>query len=292
MDKFRGFYLIFIVLLTACTQHEVVPKENLQKKENDDNTIFTSDGQLTFKIFNNIKVPQEKVESIKEELLNAYDDIQDTFYSGYVPSERINVFLNAGNQDSWGLRSELKLYSVRENQYPLVHELTHSLLGYGDNDSSKGYLTQEGFATYMEDKHGKIKSHAHKIMKYFLDIDKTIPITKLLDQNQDDSFFRPALTKQEEYTLRWMSYLHSASFVTYLVDTYGLERFEKIYNKEDLGNKVEEVYGKKVNEIENDWKTFIKDSQTELTYNEKLEMKYFYTYTSAIDEIDPKFFTR
>ncbi|MEY9977908.1 hypothetical protein [Lysinibacillus sp. RC79] len=204
MVKFRSFFLIFIFifififLLAACTQDTVVPKGN-----NDENIVVTADGKITFEIINKIKVPQEKVESIKGELLNAYDEIQNSIHTTYVPSERINVFLNEGNETSWGLKSELQLYDIKENQYPLVHELTHSLLGYGNNfDKSRGYFTQEGFATYMGDKYGKNESYTHKLMKYFIDSNKFIPISKLIDLNQADSYFRPALKNQKEYTLR------------------------------------------------------------------------------------------
>ncbi len=190
------------------------------------------------------------------------------------------------------MRSELKLYGIQENQYPLVHELTHSLLGYGNNfDASSGYFAQEGFASYMEDKYGKQQLYSHKLMKYFIDSNKLIPISKLIDPNQDDSYFRPALTNQEESILQWMSYTHSASFITYLIDTYGLEKFEQLYNEEDLAKKTEEIYGKNISEIENDWVVFIKNSET-LTYEDKNKMGYFYNASLFIDKIDPKFFTK
>ena len=290
MFKFRSFFLIFIFifLLTACTQNSVVPKG-----KNDENIVATPDGKITFEIINKIKVPQEKVESIKEELLKAYDEIQNSIHTAYVPSERINVFLNEGNGMSWGLKSELQLYGIKEDQYPLVHELTHSLLGYGNNfDGSAGFFTQEGFATYMSEKYGENESYIHKLMKDFIDANKNIPINKLIDLNQDDAYFRPALTNQEGYTLQWMSYIHSASFITYLIDTYGLEKFEQIYNEEDLAKKIEEIYGKNISEIENDWLVFIKNSQTELTYEDKRKIAYFNTFTSVIDQIDPEFFTK
>ncbi|MEY9977907.1 hypothetical protein [Lysinibacillus sp. RC79] len=89
-----------------------------------------------------------------------------------------------------------------------------------------------------------------------------------------------------------MSYIHSASFITYLIDTYGLEKFEQLYNEEDLAKKIEEIYGKNRSEIENDWVVFIKNSQTELTYDDKRKIEFFYTVTSVIDQIDPKFFAK
>lgn len=97
MFKFRGFFLILLFLLTVCSQDTVVPKEKVQKEKIDDSIVVTADGEMTFKIINSIKVPQEKVESIKEELLNAYDEIQNSIHTPYVPSETINVFLNEGN---------------------------------------------------------------------------------------------------------------------------------------------------------------------------------------------------
>ncbi|MEB2299115.1 hypothetical protein LAV72_05690 [Lysinibacillus xylanilyticus] len=290
MFKFRSFFLIFILifLLTACTQDSIIPKG-----KNDENIVVTADEKITFEIINKIKVPQEKVESIKDELLNAYEEIQNSIHTTYVPSERINVFLNEGNGVSWGLKSELQLYDIKENQYPLVHELTHSLLGYGNNfDKSRGYFTQEGFATYMADKYGENEAYTHKLMKYFIDSNKFIPISKLIDLNQDDAYFRPALTNQKEYTLQWMSYIHSASFITYLIDTYGLEEFEQLYNEEDLAKKIEEIYGKNISEIENDWLVSIKNSQTELTYEDKRKIRSFYTITSVTDQIDPEFFAK
>jgi len=62
--------------------------------------------------------------------------------------------------------------------------MTHSLLGYGNNfDKSSGYFTQEGFASYMEEKYGKQNSNSHELLKYFIDVNKFIPISKLIDPN-------------------------------------------------------------------------------------------------------------
>ena len=291
MFKSRGFFLLFIVifLLTACTQDTVVP---IEQEKHDENIIVTPDGKITFEIINNIKSLQENEASIKEEILTAYEVIQKSIQTTYVPSKKISVFLNEGNQISWGLASKIELYSLEEGQYPLVHEMTHSLLGYGNNfDTSSGYFTQEGFATYMEDKYGKQKSNFHKLLKYFIDINKYIPISKLMDPNETDSYFRPDFTNQKGFTLMWMSYTHSASFIKYLIDTYGLEKFEKIYNEKDLANKIEEIYGKTISEIENDWVAFI-NNQTELTTEEKVKMGYFYEAISIINQIDPTYFSK
>jgi len=294
MIKFRGYLLILVFLLTACTQEQdtVIPKE---QEKSDENIVVTPDGKITFEIINRLEVPQEKVESIKDEILTAYDDIQNSIHTDYVPSERINVFLNEGNGTSWGLASKIELYGVKEDQYPLVHEMTHSLLGYGENfkkNSGYGYFTQEGFASYMENKYGKGDSYSHLFVKSFIDSNKLIPISKLIDPTEDDSYFRPDPTSQTGATLMSMSYIHSASFIKYLIDTYGLEKFEKIYNEKNVAKKIEEVYGKNISEIENDWVSFIKNSQ-EPTKKEKIKMmNYSVLSSSLIDKIDPKYFTK
>ena len=89
--------------------------------------------------------------------MTAYDHIKGSIHTSYTPSEHINVwFMEDGL--SWGGASKIELVGVNEDIYPLVHEMTHSLLVYGNNfQSDHGYVTQEGFASYMEDQYGKNK---------------------------------------------------------------------------------------------------------------------------------------
>ncbi|WP_231593988.1 hypothetical protein [Cytobacillus firmus] len=80
MLRFRVICLISIFILTACTRDVAVPEEKVKKEKNEENIAVTAVGKITFQIFNTVKVPQEKVEFIKEELLDAYDDIQNSIY--------------------------------------------------------------------------------------------------------------------------------------------------------------------------------------------------------------------
>ncbi|QED46063.1 gluzincin family metallopeptidase [Cytobacillus dafuensis] len=293
------YAILCILVLTACSNETTVPKkknspnENTYTEKTEENIVITKDKKITFEIFNTIGVPQQKVDSIKEEILSSYEVVHQSIKPDYVPSEKINVFLLEGNQVSWGLRSEIKLYSIRTNKYPLVHEMTHTLLGYGDNfDSSKGYFTQEGYATFMENKYGKQSYPEHKMMKYFIDNNKAIPLFKLIDVNKDDELFRPTLLDYKDYTLQWISYTHSGSFVTYLIDTYGIEKFEQIYNKDNLLERLQKVYGKTVDELENDWLNYIQQYVTELTTEDKMKIDGFYDMNSAIGLIDIDVFKR
>lgn len=289
MFKLRGSFLLSLLLLTACTE-ETIPKEPIQE-EKEDNIVVTNDGKITFEIKNKVGVPQEKVEAIKDEIVTAYDHIKDSIHTSYTPSEHINVWLMEDGL-SWGFASKIELAGVKEDRYPLVHEMTHSLLGYGNNfGSDHGYFTQEGFASYMEDQYGKNKLYFEKFMKHYLDSDKLIPISKLIDPNQDDVYFRPELSsKEENRVMMEMSYTHAASFVTYLIDTYGLKKFEQIYNEKELAKKMEEVYGKSGSELEKDWLAFIQNQQG-FTYEEKLKWG-FYDMNTILLQIDPKYFAK
>lgn len=280
---------VLLLFITGCSNNPPIKEaKGLQQ-----NSVVTDDGEVTLKIFNTANMPAERVEAVKLELLQAYNDIRQIIKTGYTPSKTINVHLLEGEGISWGLKADIKLYGVRNGKYPLVHELTHTILGYGDNfDSSRGYLTQEGFADYMENRFGKQKYPIHKVMKLFLNMGKSIPLHKLIDLDHDDSLFRRTVNGPEDFAVQVMSYTHSASFVTYLIDTYGLEKFEKVYDQPGLGEKLVEVYGKDVDELEREWVSYVEGNFSEPTSEEKMKMDNFYTVFSSIDSIDQQIFER
>jgi len=51
----------------------------------------TKDGKITFEIKNDINVPKEKVVILKDEILKAYDNIQQSIHTSYVPSDKITI---------------------------------------------------------------------------------------------------------------------------------------------------------------------------------------------------------
>lgn len=283
----RGILVILLILFaSSCSNETPIDKEKNVESTTDNKTVVSEDGKITFKIYNTVGVPEEKVNSIKEEISSAYKIVHQFIKTDYVPSEKINIFLLEGNEASWGFRSEIKLYSIRNGKYPLVHEMTHTLLGYGNNfDDSRGYLTQEGLAVYMENKYGKQSYPVHKVMNYFKDKGKIIPINKLIDLSIDDFFFRPPLVEYEDYVVQWISYTHAGSFITFLIDSYGLEKFEQVYNQEQVEKKIQDVYGKTMEELEKEWLHFIEKEELELTSGDKMKIDGFYDVNSVIDQI-------
>ncbi|WP_139205944.1 MULTISPECIES: hypothetical protein [unclassified Bacillus (in: firmicutes)] len=144
----------------------------------------------------------------------------------------------------------------------------------------------------MENKYGKQEYPVHKVMKNFVMSQKTIPLHKLVSVESDDALFRTPIVEFKDLSLQWMSYTHAGSFVTYLIETYGLEKFEKVYNQSSLDKKFQEIYGKTTEELEKEWLLFIDENYEELDTEDKMKIDYFYEKISAVDLIDKEIFKR
>ncbi len=85
-------------------------------------------------------------------------------------------------------------------------------------------------------------------MKRLLAADETLSIEPFLNTN----YYLTADPVAADRT--------SASFIRYLVDAYGLDRLKELYRVSDdlnLRQKLEEVYGKPVSDLESEWKNYV-----------------------------------
>ncbi len=120
-----------------------------------------------------------------------------------------------------------------------THELTHI---YSRNwSNSPNIVLTEGIAVYYASLYTKE------------DVDSRARIETTLEQV-------PILTLSKIYTNQWdsnygYSYNVAGSFVKYLVQTYGEEKFEQMYKDRLIDFEVgfEEVYQKKLKDVEQDW---------------------------------------
>ncbi|WML50235.1 hypothetical protein RCG23_10750 [Neobacillus sp. PS3-34] len=243
MKASKVMFFIFIILM-GCDLNE--------------NQFQTKDRRITFQFNNKANVSNVRLDKIRKETLSTYDEIMK-FNTKFQPAKKIVIEIEKGKGISTGYRNEVKLYSVKTGNYPLVHELSHTLLGYGnDFDTNCGYFTQEGFAIYLQNKLGKPyfpneTVPIQRLMKTVVESNKNIPLHKLIDQKTERSFFRASADTSEGYTIQWLSYLESGSFVSYLIENYGIKRFEKVFNKRKLEENLSMVYGKGLPQLENDW---------------------------------------
>ncbi|WP_264740504.1 hypothetical protein [Cytobacillus firmus] len=120
--------------------------------------------------------------------------------------------------------------------YPLVHELTHVLFGHANDN-----VTQEGLAIVMQDSYPDKKvfpnyqGDIHGIMNYLMMQEVTLSLETLL---QKDQFFSHSNLNKDSYSLRWLAYIESASFSSFLIHEYGIESFLKIYDKPNLASEI------------------------------------------------------
>lgn len=302
MKRLMAFCLGACFLAAGCSNNEAEGYEEARQESKADaaessaapqtgtDIVKTKDG-ITFKIIDNAGITDKKKEQFKLELSDAYNKVRDSILTDYEPAKRITIYLEDGSDASWGFKNEVVLYGIRNNQHPLVHELTHSLLGYGsDFGSDRGYFTQEGYAVYMENQYGKTGYPAHKVVNYLASQNKRVPLEKLISKDTDDQFFRHSSKKEGDIALQWISYTEAGSFITYLIDVYGLERFEKIYNQDNLEKKLYEVYGKNSGELEQEWLQYIEENAGELSMPDKMNIPNFYYVDESLSAIDSKYF--
>lgn len=72
----------------------------------------------------------------------------------------------------------------------------------------------------------------------------------------------------------------------FLIDSYGLEKIEQVYNQDQLEIKLQNIYGKPLEEIEKEWLHFIEKNGQELTSSDKMKIDGFYDVNSVIDQIN------
>ena len=135
---------------------------------------------------------------------------------------------------------------------PIAHELTHAILGIHKLDT-----LSEGIACYMNDKYGTETSMTygldpHGLAGMYVDHKDYEPLFAIMGTTEtvDASYV--------EVDIRAPYYQMSDSFVTYLVEKYGMEKFMQLYNDEDAMNAYRDIYGKDVVALQEEWKDFLR----------------------------------
>ena len=283
----KKLVLIILVLVLSGFGYSTI-QSNLEQVQ----TIkFTStDGSTTFKIKN--WVENQPLEPIKEKILAAYLYIkEETIQTDYKHEDVITIHLYEGNQRSYATKKEIVLYAFDNYDYVIAHELAHVLLGYNfQQEAHLGMLTQEGFAEYVQIQLGNEQNYnyqisPHKHANYFFKQGALSSLTDLIDNepllqlvtNPKNGHMTTDLTD----TFRiWMFYVEAASFVSFLIDVYGLEQFEKVYNQPYLLTLLPAVYEKNIPELEQEWHTYLANpffsyKEEELLHPTVKSVKYY-----------------
>ncbi len=267
-----GFILLFI---SSCSPQEI-------------DTYEEKAPQVVFKIENEAGLPDNDVKTVETRLQNAYKKITSSIKIDYKYPSEIHVILKEGNLVSSGFKNTIKLYGNTDT-YPIVHELSHILLGYGENfDSSSGFLTQEGIAEYFEQKYGTnnaIPHHSH--MRFLKQYNKVYPLPLLASTENSFELFRPNMSSENGYKIQYIAYVQAGSFISYLIETYGMEKFERIYNEQNLTDTIETIYGKSLLKLEDEWLMFL---ENQMMLPEQAQHYLQQMYGSFLDKDDLIFF--
>jgi len=201
--------------------------------------------------FNKNRIPIKSMENLLEVNSKAFEFLESLFVNyGFDFKEQKTTYY-AGYDDKlfntlhWGkgYASDSRIFMVYEQgsfEYQLaVHEMTH-ILFYSNIGGSSSFLG-EGVAMYAEAACGdKNKNHKNAIKminnKEFNSIDELLKI----DIGSDSKTA--------------IGYTVSGSFVGFLIEKYGSQKFLKLWTSY---HNFEAVYGKKLISLEDEWRKFL-----------------------------------
>lgn len=181
-------------------------------------------------------------------------------YLGPPPAGKFPVVVNLrpgrGVSHSHQGQGAIELYWVREVRAPIIHELTHVLAGY---TAANGHWTQEGFASYMQDRYGEddafpTQKMAHALVRVIRQEGSFLPMLEVMQDRRRARYF--GLRNPWE---RWLAYTQSTSLCRYLIETYGAEKFLRLYDRPFEAIDFNALYGRSAQEVIDDWLGFVTD---------------------------------
>ncbi|MED4046004.1 hypothetical protein ABEY65_03115 [Priestia aryabhattai] len=279
-----------ITLVMVSCQNGRHPNEQLDTENNEGVIIkrefVTKDQRTKFIIINNDQLDNTYVNQITSDTQKFYNKLIPKYENkNYKWDKKITIDLKMGDGISTGMKNNISLYNVVGGNYLLCHELTHTLLGFGNLKANEfnienGYFSQEGMAVYLQEKLDPQKKvfptnslKLDSIVKYLHENNRTIPLEKLASNKLSQVYFN---SSDEEIAnkLLWESYIEAGSFVKYLIDNYGINKFLKVYNSHNFKGNVKKVYGEELKNLEKEWLIHIDTKVKSLDMNERFQILY------------------
>ncbi len=288
----RGLVIsITILLLISLIMTDLMlvkpQKESVNDIHNEDGliekrelNIRVNDANRNFVIINN-GLNSNKVNKLTDELKIVYKKMMELNESpSYTPPEKITIELKRSNLISYAQKDKIVLFNMHSENYLLVHELSHTLYGFGDGRSNEfygnyGFLTQEGVAVFLQyylEPDKKVfpnnSVNPDKIVKYLMGKQEVISLSKLGNPNTAMNYFGIEGNTQSSYET-WISYVEAGSFMKFIANQYSFEKMFKIYNTEDLEASVSAVLNKSLTELEYEWLNYIDTAVSDFTQQDK-----------------------
>lgn len=233
--------------------------------------------------------------AIEEDVTTAYNEIMGAVEGDYHPVSPMTIELYNKLDVSVTSRDRVVLYKDK-GHFLTVHELSHALLwGAEEESSDRGYCTQEGLAIHLQTEYGdpvypNYEASPHELMNVLNDEGIAIPITKLCGTSMSRMLFQPSLESDDaSRSLQWISYIESASFVSYLIEEYGMDNFEKVFNQKNVLQRMKEVFGKGAEELESEWLGYVAKKEFELNKKEQEQVPGLKKRMNDVGEIDERY---
>ncbi|MBI4641773.1 MAG: hypothetical protein HY731_13840 [Candidatus Tectomicrobia bacterium] len=171
-------------------------------------------------------------------------------------NEKIRVYIYASSEafrreeggDMYSGRASGRLMEIHESPFiPPGHEMAHILADHIGSVYPEYPFLREGLAVYFEG--SERQRRLHTIAKDYLTRKELTSLEPLKDRFRD---LKPAMT-----------YPVAGSFVKYLIDTYGLEKFKALWvSGLELEKAFSKVYGKSFRKVGQEWMDMLKNPST------------------------------
>jgi tetratricopeptide (TPR) repeat protein len=262
------------VLLFALRSENGVVTSHSRVKEHLSSSIKID--RFTTIHYNARSLSREEAELLRLNTLWYLHDIREKL-SLNDSTREINIFLYPSTESLYhliGTRNASiakpwmsELHIAKENLESLKHELVHVLVrewaSFPFYASWSTALT-EGVAMALEPSYDGIRNvHEHA---------SAILTMKLGDGVHNIMGFAGFASGAST-----TSYVLSGSFTTWLLDMYGASKMREVYRSLDF----EEVYGKRLTELEREWKRYL-ESKDRLTQEDSLRTKFYFDRRSML----------
>ena len=229
--------ILLVLLVSLCVAASSIIPVNLYSNHIPDSQIT-----ISTKLKN---VSPADIEGIKREALTALHYIPailEIENRGITEIEIIDSDICYAN----GNIVSLSIFHIKENNAPVIHEVTHVLTKHEYNS-----FFSEGLAVYFQERFSKIDGYPN----FSVPLDDLVRNneSQLLDipyLNNDNKVFEQVGTEQ-----RRLAYIEAGSFINFLVVNYGEQKLAELHNSRSLNFK--EVFGKKIEELEAEWKSYV-----------------------------------
>lgn len=221
-------------------------------------TTDTVSGQITLHYQPNT-YPNQHIRDLSQTIDASWADIQSQLGKPF--PRRIDVYLAGtlfainpalqGLTQSWDYRSFILVngaFDPGEEQYILAHELTHIAATHLLGPTSSTML-HEGLAVHLP-------------QAYLTQQAGYLPHTEICAAILDAPEFKTAVRMNEfsyspngfgGHISTYFHYNLAGCFVTYLIETYGLEKFDWVYETSDY----EGIYGRSLAQLDQEWQAWL-----------------------------------